>query len=457
MQMTIPQDVLSIINRLNQAGFSAYIVGGCVRDACLNQSPKDWDICTSAKPEEMQTVFAGEHVVETGLKHGTLTVVLHHIPYEVTTYRVDGAYTDHRHPDGVTFVTDVRDDLSRRDFTVNAMAYHPQEGLIDAFDGLSDLEQRTIRCVGDPATRFGEDALRILRAMRFASVYDFTIEPRTASAIHQLFPTLKEVAAERIRTELCKMLCGFGVARILREFTDVITFLIPELQPCVGFQQYNRHHRFDVWEHTIQAVDAAPATEVLRLSALLHDIGKPNAFFIGEDGQGHFYGHPQKSKELAMPILQRLKVDNATKARTLLLVHEHDIELLPLTKRLLTRRLSKLGEEALRQLFDLRCADRLGTGYASIEEVNAWRKEANLLLDEIVAAHPCVSIRDLSVDGNALVAIGLPRGPLLGRCLQALLDAVLHEKITNTPDELLDYAQRWHQSVETSTVKGEPS
>lgn len=297
--MTIPQDALTILQRLNDAGEEAYVVGGCVRDALLGVTPKDWDICTSARPEEMQRIFSGMHVVETGLKHGTLTVVLHHTPYEVTTFRVDGAYTDHRHPDGVTFVTDVTMDLARRDFTVNAMAYHPVRGLVDAFGGREDLARRLIRCVGRPEARFEEDALRILRALRFASVYDFDIDPETASAIHALYPTMAQVAAERIRVELSKLLCGKGVGRILRDYSDVITFLLPELAPSVGFEQHTPYHRFDVWEHTVRAVEAVAPTEALRLTMLLHDSGKPACFTMDAQGVGHAYGHQKRSTELA--------------------------------------------------------------------------------------------------------------------------------------------------------------
>ncbi len=299
----IPPHAERILTLLNQAGYKAYVVGGCVRDALLSKTPKDWDICTSALPDEMERVFQGFRVVETGLKHGTLTVVLDGIPYEITTFRVDGAYTDHRHPDGVTFVTDVREDLARRDFTVNAMAYHPAEGLIDAFGGQEDLRRGVIRCVGQPEERFREDALRILRALRFASVYGFTIDEETAKAAHELKETLSLVAAERIRAELGKLLCGQGCGNILRAYRDILGQILPQLVPMFDFPQCTPHHRFDVWEHTVRSVENVPATEVLRFTMLLHDAGKPATFTRDEDGVGHFCGHAACSEKIAEAVM----------------------------------------------------------------------------------------------------------------------------------------------------------
>lgn len=245
----LPVGARRILEALHTAGYQAYVVGGCVRDSLLGKAPKDWDLCTSATPRQMQQVFAGWHVVETGLQHGTLTVVVDHVPYEVTTFRVDGAYTDHRHPDEVTFVTDVREDLARRDFTVNAMAYHPVTGVVDAFGGQEDLKRGIIRCVGDAPTRFEEDALRILRALRFSSVYGFAIDGTTAQAAHTLKHTLQGVAAERIQVELTKMLCGQGAGMILRRYADVIAQVVPAVLPMIGFDQKTPWHRYDVWEH----------------------------------------------------------------------------------------------------------------------------------------------------------------------------------------------------------------
>ena len=323
--LTIPAGADFILRRLMENGFDAYVVGGCVRDSLLGLFPHDWDICTSARPEQMQAVFADCRVIETGLKHGTLTVLHDRIPYEVTTFRVDGGYTDHRHPDSVSFVSNVVDDLARRDFTVNAMAWNPQTGLVDAFHGQEDLRAGIIRAVGDPKTRFTEDALRILRALRFASVYGFRIDDATSQAAHDLRHTLTDVAAERIRVELAKLLCGQGAADILRAYPDVLFVLLPQLRAMHGFDQHNPHHRYDVWEHTLRALPHIPPTETLRLAILLHDSGKPDCFTLDEAGIGHMHGHAERSAEIADEVLSSLRVDNATRERVTLLVRSHSL------------------------------------------------------------------------------------------------------------------------------------
>ncbi len=437
----LPQGALDIMTTLRENGYAAYVVGGCVRDSLLGIAPKDWDLCTSARPEEMKRVFAGCHLVETGLKHGTLTVVLRHVPYEVTTFRVDGAYTDHRHPDGVTFVRDVVKDLARRDFTVNAMAYAPGEGLVDPFGGQQDLRDGLIRCVGVAAERFEEDALRILRALRFASVYGFEIEEHTAEAVHRLYPSLASVAAERIRVELGKLLCGGAAGRILREYTDVMTFLLPEMKAAVGFAQHTPHHRYDVWEHTIRAVEAAPPVEALRLAMLLHDSGKPDAFTMDADGTGHAYGHARISREHAERVLERLKVDHATRDEVLLLVEKHDHPL-SCERTLLRRRLSQYGEETLRRLIAVQYADTVAKGTVPEEEARARAQEITNALDALLAQQPCVTLRQLAVRGNDLAAVGVPRGRAIGQCLAFLLEQVVEEKLPNERDALLDAAKR---------------
>ena len=322
------------------------MVGGCVRDMLLGKEPKDWDICTSAKPEEMQQVFADVHVVDTGLQHGTLTVVLHHTPYEVTTFRIDGEYTDHRHPDAVAFVQDVREDLARRDFTVTAMAYHPQEGLVDAFSGQQDLERAVIRCVGEPAKRFEEDALRILRAMRFAATYAFAVEEKTAEAIHAMYPTLKKVAGERVREELTKLLCGKDVRRILMDYADVISFVLPEMKAGIGFDQKTPYHKYTVYEHCVRATELVRPDPVLRWTMLLHDAGKPAVFFVEPNGRGHSYGHQKKSAELAAGIMQRLHFDNVGRDKILQYIEHHDIEN-STERKILLRRIHTFGADGL--------------------------------------------------------------------------------------------------------------
>lgn len=439
----VPKGAAWILHRLCEQGYTAYVVGGCVRDSLLGLTPKDWDLCTSATPEEMQRVFSGCHVVETGLKHGTLTVVLDHIPYEVTTYRVDGAYTDHRHPDGVTFVADVKEDLARRDFTVNAMAYHPDTGLVDAFGGQEDLRRGVIRCVGEAERRFDEDALRILRALRFASSYGFSIEEKTASAIHALKSTLHDVAAERIRVEMAKLLCGRGVGAILCEYSHVFTELFPQLAPMVGFEQHTPYHRFDVWEHTVRAVEAVAPTEVMRLTMLLHDSGKPACFTMDDRGVGHAYGHPKRSVAIAEEILSYLKVDNATHDRVLLLVENHDISL-ESQRRLMIRRLHQFGEEALRQLIDVRRADGLAKGTVACKEIEAHAAGLHAALENLLASQPCVTLKDLAVRGGDVTALGI-KGKAVGECLNSLLEQVMNESIPNDRKVLLEEAKAWRE------------
>lgn len=441
MRFALPAAAEFIINRLNECGYQAYAVGGCVRDSLLGATPRDWDICTSALPEDMQRVFAGQHVVETGLKHGTLTVVIHHVPYEVTTFRVDGEYTDHRHPDQVRFVQDVREDLARRDFTVNAMAYHPETGLVDAFGGQADLAAGLIRCVGEPARRFDEDALRILRALRFASTYGFAIEEETAAAVHSLKGTLTGVAAERIRAELGKLLCGKGAGDILRQYADVIFQVLPELAPMRGFDQHTPFHRYDVWEHTLRGVESIPASEVLRLTMLLHDSGKPAAFTLDGDGVGHACGHQAISAEIADRALATLRVDNATRERVLLLVKHHDIPL-DNTPQCLKRRLHQFGEEAVRQLIEVRRADMMGKGTMTAGEINAFADGLRQSLDALLAMQPCVTLKELAVRGGDMMQLGI-RGKAVGKCLEYLLNEVMEDRLANDAHQLLAAAEQW--------------
>lgn len=441
MQMiTLPQGAAFVVRRLTDAGYQAYVVGGCVRDSLLGIEPKDWDVCTSATPEEMQMVFRGCHVVETGLKHGTLTVMVDHVPYEATTFRVDGEYTDHRHPDEVIFVTDVREDLARRDFTVNAMAYHPDTGVVDAFGGQEDLRAGIIRCVGEAQTRFGEDALRILRALRFASVYGFAIEEDTARAVHALKHTLCGVAAERIRSEMGKLLCGRDAGRILREYHDVITEILPELKPMVGFDQKTKWHLYDVWEHTVRTVENAPAEETLRWAALLHDCGKPACFTVDEQGVGHSRGHQEKGGAMAREVMLKLRVDNASRDRVTLLTARHDAELCA-DKTVLRHALHDFGEEALRQLLLLQRADELSKGTLEEREVNACFDGIEAALDGLLEENPCVTLRQLAVNGGDLMASGLPKGRAVGRCLNLLLEGVMDGRWPNERPALLEAAK----------------
>jgi tRNA nucleotidyltransferase (CCA-adding enzyme) len=446
--MDLPRPVSDLISRLEQAGFSAYAVGGCVRDTLLSQVPHDWDLCTSARPEEMMEVFRGEHVVETGLKHGTLTVVLDHIPYEITTFRTDGSYTDHRHPDSVTFVEDVSGDLSRRDFTVNAMAYSPHTGLVDLFGGQEDLDRGVIRCVGVPEERFREDALRILRALRFAAVFDFAIDPETEKALRLLAPSLSNVAAERIREEFFKLLCGPGAGRILRAFPDVLAHIVPEISVMVGYDQLNHHHSYDLWEHTVQGLENVPADPDLRLTMLLHDTGKPAVRVMDDKGEAHYRGHQAASAEIAERVTDDLRCDRETRDRVIRLVRYHDIPLrtesgeVNLDRSFLLRRLNKFGEKDLRALFLIHRADRIATGYSTREKEDRRMAERMAALDALLAEQPCFTLKDLAVNGNDLKAFGL-KGPALGEALQQLLEAVMDGKVVNEKDALNDFVTKF--------------
>ena len=444
--VTMPAGAAFVLQRLKENGFQGYVVGGCVRDSLLGRAPKDWDICTDALPEEMQRVFRDQHVIETGLKHGTLTVMYDHEPYEVTTFRVDGEYTDHRHPDEVRFVKNVVDDLARRDFTVNAMAWNPQSGLVDAFGGQEDLRAGVIRCVGEADRRFGEDALRIMRALRFASVYGFDIEAETAAAVHRLKDTLRDVAAERIRVELAKLLCGQSAGKMLREYADVFFAILPQLAPMHGFDQRTPYHAYDVWEHTVRAVENAPSTETLRLTLLLHDAGKPAAFTVDEQGVGHAHGHHRLSAEIAAEVLAYLRLDNATRDRILMLVEHHDWPL-STERTLLKRRLNRLGEEALYQLIEVQRADALGKGTEAAADVEARAEELRQALTALLAERPCVTLRDMAVNGRDLMAEGIAHGKQLGETLNWLLAEVLNERLPNEREALLS-AARTHRDAQ---------
>ena len=438
----LPAPVAFLLSGLRNAGFSAYAVGGCVRDSLLGRRPHDWDICTSALPEQIQQIFSNQRLLLTGLKHGTVTVILDRVPYEVTTFRVDGAYTDHRHPDGVTFVPEVGLDLSRRDFTVNAMAWSETDGLVDPFGGREDLRLGVIRCVGDPESRFREDALRILRALRFASVYDFRIDPATDAALRTLAPTLRQVAAERIREEFVRLLCGAGVGRILRAYPLVIAEFLPEIFPIIGYQQDNHHHLYDLWEHTVQAVENISPDPVLRMTMLLHDTGKPSVRTTDEHGEGHYRGHQAASAVIAASALNRLRFDHETRDRILLLVENHDIPLrneqgdVNTDRRFLLRRLNRFGPDNLRALFAIHRADRMATGYSTPEKENLRYQERMTALENLLAEQPCFTLKDLAVDGHDLTAAGL-RGPAVGEALRTLLDAVMDGRLPNDREALL--------------------
>ena len=437
---TIPAAAGAAIARLERAGYEAYAVGGCVRDTILGRVPNDWDITTSARPEETSEVFSDCRTIETGIQHGTLTVLFDGMPLEITTYRCDGEYLDNRHPASVSFAARVEDDLSRRDFTVNAMAYHPTRGLVDLFGGRADLAARRISCVGDAKTRFEEDGLRILRALRFASVLDFEISPDTAQAIHDCRALLQNIAVERLREELCKLICGKGAVRILREYSDVIGEIVPELLACVGFAQNTKYHCYDVYEHTLQALEREETADLCtRLAILLHDIGKPQCYTEDAEG-GHFKGHGAVGTDMTETILRRLKFDNATTETVVRLVAYHDREI-PVEKKSVKRLMRAMPDADILRLMEVKRCDRLAhaEGYNEPSEAIV---QIPRLVEEIRAADECLSLRTLAVGGDDLMQLGVPKGREIGRILTALLDAVIDGELPNEHEALLEAARK---------------
>ncbi len=432
----LPETGLELVRRLNQAGFEAWFVGGCVRDLLLGDTPHDWDICTSALPAETEAVLAEFTVHETGIRHGTVLVVNGGDGYEITTFRTETAYTDHRHPDSVRFVRDLASDLARRDFTINAMACHPQHGLVDLFGGREDLERGVIRAVGQADARFQEDALRILRALRFAGRFSFSIEPTTAEAVHARRQDLKLIAAERIFSELKGILCAPGAAALLLEYADVFGVVLPEVVPLFGYDQNNPHHDADGWRHTVRVVSGVPAEPVLRLAALFHDTGKPDCCTRDAAGVSHFYGHERRSRELAHQALHRLKCDNETRTAVETLVELHDCDLpatMPQTRRFLTR----VSLPTARRLLLLRRADVLGQSPYQRERKLRQLDDFAALLDQAAAEGLCCSLEQLALRGSDLVALGIAPGPEIGRRLRLALNAVLDGEAPNERAALL--------------------
>jgi tRNA nucleotidyltransferase (CCA-adding enzyme) len=431
----IPEDVQTVLEALTAAGHEAWCVGGCVRDLLRGGTPEDWDVTTSALPEETMALF-GSRAIPTGLQHGTLTVRTERRSVEVTTYRIDGGYADHRHPNGVTFTRSLEEDLARRDFTINAMALGRDGVIRDPFHGRADLSAGILRCVGEPDRRFQEDALRILRGLRFAAVLDFSLEPAAAESIHRNRLLLREIAAERIRVELVKLLQGQAVARVLLEFPDVLGVFMPEILPMVGFDQRNPHHCYDIWEHTVRSVEAVEADEVLRMTMLLHDIGKPACFTMDEAGIGHFYGHPKVSREIAAELLNRLRFSNDQRRTILTLVEHHD-RMLPKTEKGMRRALRALGEENLRRLLTVKRADRMGQAPVFQEEGRRETQRAEELLELLLRREDCFSLKQLAINGRDLLELGL-NGPAVGQTLDALLDQVIEGTLPNDRQRLIE-------------------
>ena len=445
MHFEIPDGARHILQTLNSAGYEAYLVGGCVRDLLRGVEPHDWDICTSACPEETERCFAGERIVETGLKHGTVTVLVDGEPYEITTYRTEGPYSDSRRPDYVRFVPDLEEDLARRDFTMNAIAMDPQGDLRDPFGGAKDIGSGLIRCVGRPDRRFREDGLRVMRALRFAAVFGYAVEGRTAQAVHENRAMLDRVAAERINAELRKLLVGKGAGDVLRQYPDVFCQFWPQLGPLVALEQNDPWHCWGGWEHTIHALEAAPADVTLRLAMLLHDIGKPACRSTDEKGIDHFYGHPAVSAQLADQMLRALKFDNKTRERVALLVERHDARLRP-GSQAVRRWLGRLGPEAFFQLLEVERADNMGQDLEKVRDRLDELGEIGAKAERILTERQCLTRKDLAVDGRDVIAAGVGPGPEVGRILEGALEQVLNGEAPNERSALLRWIARRQNS-----------
>lgn len=430
--MIIPEYAKTVAEKLNKHGYEAYFVGGCVRDHIMGITPHDFDITTNAFPEEIKKVFSDYRTILTGEKHGTVCVVSEGENIEVTTYRVDGEYADSRHPENVVFTRNVEEDLARRDFTMNAICYDGD--YVDPFGGIEDIKNKIIRTVGEADKRFCEDALRIMRALRFASILGFEIEDKTKKSIHENAQLLKNISPQRIYVEFSKLLMGKNVENILLEYSDVIGVFAPCILPCVGFDQKSRYHIYDVYTHMVKAVGFSNFDPVIRLATFFHDVGKPQCFTIDEKG-GHFKGHPEKSAELAKEVFEYLKIDNYTKNTALGLIEHHQREILP-EKKYVKRVLSKFSCEFFDMLMEVQKADTLA--HSEIAMVNLKDVEKLIeLKDEILRDNDCISLKTLAVDGNDLIKLGM-NGKKIGETLNMLLEKVVDGEVENKREKLLE-------------------
>lgn len=434
----IPPEVKSVLETLEHSGYEAWCVGGCVRDLIRGCSPKDWDVTTNALPEETLAIFA-PHSVPTGLQHGTVTVRTGGQSVEVTTYRQDGAYEDNRHPNAVSFTSSLTEDLRRRDFTVNAIAMDVRGKLFDPMNGSKDICRKLLRCVGEPDKRFGEDALRIMRGLRFASVLDFSLESNTAQSIVRNRTTLRKIAVERIQSEWNQLLCGPAAVPVLRDFPEVFGVFWPELLPLVGLNQRNYHHCYDVWEHTLHSVASIPPVLELRLTMLLHDVGKPSTFNIDKKGIGHFYGHASISETMANSMMRRLKYSNFLRETVCRLVAWHDWPFPPTAKGV-RRALRKFGETNLRKLLAVKRADNLAK-HPDFRSILKQIDEAEQVLDDLLQREACFSLHQLAVNGHDVMEVGF-HGPDIGQELQILLNRVMEESLPNKRECLLESAEK---------------
>lgn len=440
-RIIIPEKGKAVIDTLAQAGFEAYAVGGCVRDSILGREPEDWDITTSAKPEQVKALFP--RTIDTGLAHGTVTVMQEGEGFEVTTYRIDGRYEDGRHPSEVTFTPDLKEDLRRRDLTINAMAYNDREGIVDLFDGMEDLKAGVVRCVGSPRERFGEDALRMLRAVRFAAQLGYVIEEETLRAIGELAPALGRISTERIQAELVKLMVSPHPECLRTAYQCGITkVFLPEFDKAMETPQNHPHHCYGVGEHILHSLGYVEGDKVLRLAMLLHDIGKPSVLTLDMEGRTHYHGHAAVSAQMAETILRRLKFDNDTIRRVCRLVLYHDYgNGLDLDERMVRRAVNRIGEEAFPGLFAVKYADVMAQSDYLRQEKLERLEDFKRLYGEIMEKRQCVSLKDLAVTGADLIGIGYKPGRQLGETLQRLLELVLEDPECNTRERLLKEAE----------------
>ncbi len=439
MKIALPPKVKQIIQTIHSAGFEAYAVGGCIRDSILGRVPDDWDITTSAKPEEIKKLFA--RTIDTGIQHGTVTVMLQKEGFEVTTYRIDGEYEDSRHPKEVIFTACLAEDLQRRDFTINAMAYNDREGLIDIYDGLKDIEDKVIRCVGEAKERFSEDALRIMRAIRFSAQLGYTIDEKTKAAIEELAPNLKNISAERIQAELVKLVISPNpdYLRIAYE-TGVTAVIFPEFDRMMETEQNNPHHCYCVGEHTLQAMRHIEGEKVLRLAMLFHDIAKPQMKVVDEDGTYHFHGHPDAGADMTKEIMKRLKFDNDTIGKVTRLVKFHDYYISP-SPQGMRRAIFKTGEDIMPYLFKVKQADMQAQSGYKREEKQKSLESLKDIYRQVLAQKDCISLKTLAVTGNDLIASGMKPGKEMGEILNGLLQLVIEKPECNEKEYLLKQAE----------------
>lgn len=435
MKINLPEYVKKALIRINEAGEEAFVVGGCVRDALMGKTPNDWDIAVSSFPEKTKEIFSSFKTADTGIKHGTVLVIIDGQPLEITTYRIDGEYSDCRHPDSVNFTQNIENDLSRRDFTVNAMAYNDEKGLVDLFGGEDDIKNKTIRCVGEAGRRFNEDALRIMRALRFSSTLGFTIESETKKAVFENSELLKNVAAERISSELMKLLCGKNALSVLEEYGEIFGVIIPELKPELGFEQFGKKHAYTVWGHTCRTVDNIDSSdEILRLTMLLHDIGKPSTHKLNEKGDSTFKNHAAAGGEIAERVLKNLRFSNKICETVTFLVSHHDMDV-PSSRAEVKRYLNMMGCENFIRLMKIRTADR-GALSEEFRDISAQTDFAYAQFYDIIDKKEPYMLKDLAVDGGDLKKAGIT-GEKIGGTLERLLEAVIKNPSLNTKEKLI--------------------